>query len=1011
MISMFDVFSSAQSNAQRISVENRDSIIRTNQSIITTGAGVSPSNIFTVKNGTNIGQTQVDLDQVAPNTLNRIPRIVGKCVTGGVVIDRSSIHQSSNSESITSYILVLGHTHIAQTWSSVNTSSEAELTALKDTRFFTDPNGVIVSSVRPGFCIDALEVTPNLEENCWSNTYQPEIYWNGDLCIFKGDGVVEALADPVNYAADPTDVNPINDNFRVAVYVGNTDGSNQVFPGNGQDADQYARIPPATSMDGLVFACIEVTSDPDLDITGLGEWKFGIDNVSNYLPDTNLLTRDRQNNPSLILQKYLTEGRYGLGLDPNLLDQPSFDAWRLACKDDIGNSYGGDPGEWVYQDPDNSSGTFTEAPWMVTDNVINTSLSVGDNIKRITQSGLAQLHWDHEIQKFRIISQRKQVISDIDNLFKFNADNIIGRINISSGDFFNLPSYAQVTYPDRRLLSSENSIRMEVAQSDQAPNEPQNGANFNFPMISGRARAQVMANISLYENREDTIIEFNADYTTRDNKVGDYVTINDPGQALDNQIARIIKITEQITADGGLFYSYQFKKYSDKPFLAQTYTDDPYASTAPNLVTSDPTYIRVVQAIVFDQPQVSPGTITQIDYYYDTNDNTDVTPSSTRVRTLPKLSMPINYGYPSFDSGNTFVAFAIEGTAADMDRLEVQAQVSDDFYMPTYGGQTYTFESPLDGDPNYSGNTRYFILKDSKLGQSGTTSQPNNYNYKFKFWNSLTYPYAETNVWQANIAQTTWDITGNAMVTNLAGDDIITFEPGGTYPTSTTGGTPPQTYLYDVGQFKADNYYLSVGGVCNIGTRPGVPGTNYNIDTISHVEVVVTANVEYDTDQCEFPTGDSTIPGYTDRWTKAYRKYRIMSRLDHSQLKANTDIDFKDQIAVEFYNNAGLEFPGKATIDVSLKSYILWVDTEPYVPPTPPPYPEQPTETSRSCEILNSRVTGYQLINFSDRPQLRVYNPIECVPTPYVPGPNILQNATISDFKYEIRNNSRMRDE
>lgn len=925
MASMFDVFRSAQNNAQRVSVEDRNTVVNTNKSIITTNAAKLPGDIFTISNETGLSQAQEDLAQIPPNTLNRIPRIVGDCVTGGVVVNKHLVGTSTNGNAIHSYVLVLSHTNIEVAWSTVDTTSASELTILGDTRFFIDPGGVIGSSVKPGFCLTSVDPTPTIDNQCWSSGYIPAVYYNGQLCIFGSNGVVTGLADPT----DPsTVVNTINNNFRVAIYVGHTDGSNQVFPANGQDASNFAYIPNNSQYQGLVFACVEVTADPELDITGLGEWKFGIDNISNYLPTGNLYSRKRKNNPSIILQEYLVNQRYGLGLNNALIDVNSFEEWRSNCELDVfnGTIYGQGPGEWVYQDPDNSSGTYTEAPWMQTNNAINTSLSVGENIKRITQSGLAQLHWDHENQVFKIIMQRGQRIPDLNALFKFTSDNIIGKIDIVSGDFFNLPTFAQVRYPDKRLLSASNNIRMQVSAGDLSANEPVNGNNFSFPLINGRARAQVMANISLYQNREDTIISFNADYTTRDTFVGDYITITDSATGLDNQVAQIIKITEDITSDGGLIYRYQCKKYSDKPFQPQSYSDDPFSNTDSNLFGSTPTYIRVIQAVVCDNPGSGTSTpITVYDYNYATNNDTDVTPTSITATSTTGFNMNINYGSPSFN--NKFIAFAIKGTSEDMDKMRVVASTGD-YWMPGYGGHTYTFDSPLDGDPNYAGNTRYFILKTDKLGQQGTASQPDEYRFDVNYYYTNSYPNNTTNTFRIeHDMSTNWNITGNAQTTTSYSDTYVSQNKANVTTTGSLQTT--STLQHDIGEFASDNYYVHVSGTSTLNPQTIDPGNaNIVVKSDSFVEVRAVCDIEYTENYVNFTTGNTDAK--TTEFAKTTRRHTVVARLNNTDLKQSTDVNFTAKIPINVLDDLGQFTTGKTQVFLQIKDNITFTDRSGY---------------------------------------------------------------------------------
>ena len=909
MAQLTNIFLSSQRSAQSISVDNRSSVIRSNRSIITTGRGLTPANIFTLPTDRQAESgRQDDLKQVSASTLNRIPRVVGRCVTGGVVIDRYVVPGTSPTQ--TSYIVALSHTHVTAPFTSYLGDRD-----LRDNGSGTKVLSYCVTQIEPA----STNSVPIRGHNCCGNG-TPQIFYNGSLCVFGSDGVVVGLADIEDYKENPGNYKTINSNFKVAVYQGNTSGENQIFPrvnvgsGAGNPAGSYGRIPANTNLSGLVFAVITVTDDPDLDISGLGEWKFGLDNSENYLPADKPTTLERFNNPSNILKAYLTDTRYGVGINPDFLDDASFEDWRVNCDLDVfnGAAYGTNPGQWIYYDPDsNTPENAVTDRWMETNNAINSSLTVGENIKRITQSGLAQLHWDHETQVFRVIQSRGVRIPDIDDLFKFTSDNIMGEINITSGDFFNLPTYATVNYPDRRLNSDTNAIRMEVSEDDRLQNEPENGVNFTFPLINGRARAQNMANISLYENRNDEIIEFTGDYTTRDTRVGEYVTITDDHQGLDEQVIRLIKITEELTPEGGLFYKYQAKKYSDKPYRPQVYSDDPNG-TGENFLQSQEQAIRVREIVVWP----GDGATTGVKYTYDPN-------TGNKTQGPADIFDKENYGS---NTGGAWVGFTIEATRAYHNAVKITVKRTDaDYWSPEYAGHTLIVPGVIDGDPGFSGNRRVVIRSSvtrsqSQLDDLWRFGQSGDYTFEVESFYNQSYPYEYSNKWSSRINVDTWteDVGGFIELPN--GDTVI----------EVTGSS-----LQDLGKLVEDQYYVTVSATVTIGENdPAKPGFDLLPGYVTADSVVSVfgevSYVNHTTDVAlpfEIPidpaNGDTTRTKFDDLYGYNVRKISAGDTLNGNRLQPGGTYKLTGRVPIEVWSERST-YPGQAYLDIETSDLVRW---------------------------------------------------------------------------------------
>ena len=624
------------------------------------------------------------------------------------------------------------------------------------------------------------------------------------------------------------------------------------------------------------------------------------------------------------------------------LDDESFEEWRINCDLDVfnGSAYGTNPGQWIYYDPDNSSGTPVVDRFMETNNAINSSLTVGENIKRITQSGLAQLHWDHETQVFRVIQSRGIRIPDIDDLFNFNSNNIMGEINITSGDFFNLPTYATVTYPDRRLNSDTNAIRMELSEEDRLQNEPENGVQFTFPLINNRSRAQTLANISLYENRNDEVIEFTGDYTTRDTQVGEYVTITDDHQGLDTQVVRLIKITEELTPEGGLFYKYQAKKYTDRPYQPQVYSDDPNA-LGENFLESTNQYTRVKEIIVGYHEDINTMSYANRTIFnYATKNDDDVIPSGTDEDSVGAGYIDQYYG--SAMAGG-WIGIMIESTKAYHNAVKITVRRTDaDYWSPEYAGHTLIVPGVVDGDPGYTGGNRRIVLRSSvtqnrsqvqdlwRFGQSGQ------YTFEVETFYNQSYPYEYSNTWSATINNiSTWTETTGGFTKLPSGDTVIEITGDGT------------TETHDLGKLVEDQYYVTVSGTVTIPTTDvdnnpltqgyfatdTVPGQGF----VSYSGVSIVGQVSYVNNPTDVAlpfrippdpaNGNTTQDKFDALYLHNVRKIATSANRKPSELQPGQVYELTGKVPLEVWSERST-YPGQATLSLSKEFGLSWVKVD-----------------------------------------------------------------------------------
>jgi len=129
-----------------------------------------------------------------------------------------------------------------------------------------------------------------------------DIYWDNKKITFQSDGItVASFTDD----AGNVDTNPAG---LISIYCFNNGSSSPVVPvgyTNGSLLSAYGVMPDWTSahtMDELVFAIVKITYSAEKSVTGIGDVNFKL---------TNNMTQ-----PGDCLYDYMTNTRYGAGIDP-----------------------------------------------------------------------------------------------------------------------------------------------------------------------------------------------------------------------------------------------------------------------------------------------------------------------------------------------------------------------------------------------------------------------------------------------------------------------------------------------------------------------------------------------------------------------------------------------------------------------------------------------------------------------------------------------------------------------
>jgi hypothetical protein len=831
MSNLQTVFSAAASQAQAQSTGDAQTVKSLNRSVLTTYVNTESDLGIFAPGSINTGSGQGAYAQVGPAESNRVPRIYGECVTGGVIVD--SYRHDINT---TSYVIVLSeHNATADQYRETNTSTPVNSWQIVGYDSAQTYSGAVASN-------------------------NPEIYRDGELCKFWNTTVtarVTGFSDPLTGGSTTTpEIALSNAQIDVAVFAGGVGTSDCVFPPSPITATSLH--PPAVSgtFEDLVFAVIKVKTDDDEDIRSLGEWKFRINNYASYTftaPGESPIQKPA-NNPAIVLRDYLTNTRYGMAINPVFLDDTSFSAWENFCETDPYNAsysvYYLASARGIGHPPYSSVPGFlcsSEPLHMTVDGQINTNNTTGSNVKRICQTGQAQLNWDYPSGKFKVnFSQGQTAAARANIATNFNSDNIIGTINVNTTGLFDLVNTLDFSYRDTFSHGDQVTNRTDLSASERNVNEPDNTEDIALDLVTDYWRAGRLANVTLKDNRLDEIVTFTADHTTRASSVGDYVTLTDEFYGYDQAVFRIIKKTELTDAKKNLVYNYAVKEYSDAVFLPQIYSNNRLDGDLSNSVSDMPLGQPIIESLgVVDEFQTGVSINDQAarrwDVTYDSNAQvTAVTPVTGNALSV---YFPI-FGQSPQDASETVLAVKIadnESVTYDYTNTVMAIMPTGNNTMKTHviAGEPVNM-TYLDAPTSTSSRVITFPLNKLPAGFGAT----NEFDVKIYFLTDNYYPNLVSNTFSFadsvgfGIPLDVFEYTGSSVVDTYGPGSDLTQTVGNVVLNSgTTYGQLTTTHNFT--EFEPDLYDLIVE--CDFD----IPGMTDPTRISGNLSVLVDINVEF----------------------------------------------------------------------------------------------------------------------------------------------------------------------
>ena len=345
-----------------------------------------------------------------------------------------------------------------------------------------------------------------------------DVYRNNQRIVFQSDGITSAYSVDTNGTID----NSIAGLFQIYLYAGDStagqtpQGYSSVVP------DAYSLFPewtqethPATD---LIFAIIRVRYSRDKNVTELGDILFQVTN--------------KMHTPGDVVYDYLSNNRYGLGIDDSSIDTASLLALNTYSNSDVAYN-------------DEGTGAQTLPSRYQINGLVDTDENSLSNVENICSAAASWLSYDTQAGVWSVIINK-----DGFSRASFNDTNVLGNVSVGSTGLTDLYNSVKVEFPHRELRDSGDFIKIEIPEDQRNPNEPDNTLVITYDIINEPVQAELLGFIELKQSRVDLVVEFQVDYSYLGLKAGDIVTLTNARLAFSFKKFRIISVSESQSDDG-----------------------------------------------------------------------------------------------------------------------------------------------------------------------------------------------------------------------------------------------------------------------------------------------------------------------------------------------------------------------------------------------------------------------------------------------------------------------------
>jgi hypothetical protein len=368
-------------------------------------------------------------------------------------------------------------------------------------------------------------------------------------------------------------------------------------------------------MSNCAFVIVKVDYDTNAGTTSLGQVAVQCIN-----------TVDK---PGDVMIDYMTNTRYGCGIDSENVDTASFD--------DL-NTYSN---QLITYYPI-GGGTATQPRYRI-NGPINTGNNCLTNLQQIMDACDSWLQyneitgqWKAVIDKAYDQSPNAQVF---DTIFLIDSSNMIGGLQVNPLDLNSTPNSVEVQYPnssikdqvDFQIIDFTNPATPWYDPAILSPNEPKNRLTIQYPQVNNYIQAIYLGVRRLFTARQDIVISCSLDYSGIQLTAGDLVRVTLEEYGWDQKLFRLTQVYEEKTQDGFLGarivgIEYNESIYADDAFddyvpNTETALSDPNVIGTPNAPTVSIQVANTINNMTVVGTVPSTGLVLALDFNYGTNSN------------------------------------------------------------------------------------------------------------------------------------------------------------------------------------------------------------------------------------------------------------------------------------------------------------------------------------------------------------------------------------------------------
>jgi len=349
-------------------------------------------------------------------------------------------------------------------------------------------------------------------------------------------------------------------------------------------------------LSGISYIAFRVEWDSDK-YTGIPKIQAKIQGklISTYDSGSNETANQYSTNPAFVLLDYLTNTRYGKGIDISAIDIPSFYTASTVCSSQI-TPY---------------SGAGSTINLLDCNAVIDTSNKIIDNVRTLLVGMRGLITYQQG--KYRLV-----VESTGSSVLTLSKDNVIGGISVQSEKKNTKFNRMQITFinPDKNYQSDtvvyDTDHSTYLAEDD---NFLQEGA-LDIPTITSPYQAKEMGKLVLLRSRNSLQVSLTANYEAMNLAVGDIVNLTDDLTGFSSKSFRVVGLG--INADYTVSLSliehqnawYTYETQTQVPIIPDTNFPNPFTVLPPASLTLDDDLVEYNDGTVITRLLITVGAST-----------------------------------------------------------------------------------------------------------------------------------------------------------------------------------------------------------------------------------------------------------------------------------------------------------------------------------------------------------------------------------------------------------------